>query len=387
MENTNTSTGNEGPLNAKMDRLTARVGHLVTQVGKVVSTAEGHGIEPRMAQCEAKLDRLATVLDRFIEYFGLTTGDLEYLPTRRDLNDEPLPEEVGTNTYYPRYTDRGLGTSDDMVTGEMSSSPLNPRTVPQPVAGPSALVHPIIHSPVADPPTVPMPEVPLPSSPESAPEKISPRAFLPPGPPSVVEDDSVRPLHWSLSPVPEAITPPESPTPTASIASPAVGQIAEPTAPPLTADLPPRPITPTVNLIRPTPENSQETAMSNVVALQPTPPDTLMDTQEQLSAGPSQPALDAPMPPPTGQVSVPPSPRKRKRVARSPAADLSQVPDSLAVPDWIGIQTRASSRARSVSPGVQTRAASQARSMSPAPGQKRRGGDSGDEKLAKRRKD
>ena len=354
-----------------MDRLTARVGHLVTQVGKVVSTAEGKGLEPRMAQCEDKLDRLANVLDRFVEYFGLTIGDLDYLPTRRDVNENPTPEELGTNTYYPRYTDKGLGTSDDVVTTQMSSSPHNPRDVPQPVAGPSRPVRASMHSSVPDVPSgtgdaVPIPEGTTLTGPESAPENL-------PAPVSEVRDDTVRLLHRALSPVPEAITPPESPTPTPSVDTPAAGPIEDPTASVLTPDLPPRLITPNVNLICPTPENSQEAAMSNVVALQPTPPDT--------SIGPSQPAPDA------GQVSVPPSPRKRKRVARSHVADLSEIPESLAVPDWTGIQTRASSRARSVSPGVQTRAASRAGTISPAPGQKRKGGDSGDEKSAKRRKD
>jgi hypothetical protein len=97
---------------------------------------------------------------------------------------------------------------------------------------------------------------------------------------------------------------------------------------------------------------------------------------------------DSPDPPlQTGQASAPSSPRKRKRRTSSAVPTSSQVPHSLAVPDWGGIQTRASSRARSVSPGIQTRASSRIRDVSPAPGQKRKAGESSDEKVSKRRKD
>lgn len=372
---------------------------MTDRIGQLVPVAEARAYEPRMARCEEALDRLVAVVQNFCDYIGIPIEDLEPLPTRLDLTDDPAIEDWGTNTYYPGYVQKGVGTSDDSVLQRMDCSPLNPgphfEAQGSAPAAPVATVVPITS---ADPTTPAPTRVPV-QSPEErpiscpTPVEDSRVTSLPEAPPSI----SALPRH-SLSPVPELSTPPESPpVPTAPcpVPVPDDSRLLESPAPPEvpsasltdsdlhrpeppvgTSDVPDRPITPQLNLIQPTPQNSQEDVLSPVVLLEPT----------VLDVGPVA-VVRIPDSTSSTPVSPPAPPTTRTRSPHPPAPTPMNLLDSLAVPDWPGVQTRASSRARSVSSGRQTRASSRARSVTPGLGDKRKAEESSDEKVSKRRKD
>jgi len=394
-----------------MDLLTGKLGRLTDQVSNLVPRAEERANEPRIGRCEEALDRLAAVMSNLCEYLGVPIEDFEPLPTRQDLMDDPVIEDWGTNTYYPRYVQRGVGTSDDGVYRRMDSSARNPgphfegdAQIPSQAVGDSEvpIPGPDIPQPCLEPVENPVESDsgPVPISVEREPPSAIQSVVEGPAPiptldvpdssldlrqPSV-EDDSgpvpivtdteppsaLRPVtRRSLSPRPERLTPLDTlPTPRAPSLAPAESDPC-----PAEPEVPARPLTPQVNLIRPTPENSQEHLLPPVVALEPNHPEVGSINK----VPPPDSTSDVPTQPPS-------SPRKRTRSPHPPIASLSAL-DSLAVPDWQGIQTRASSRARSVSPGIPTRASSRARSVSPGLGDKRKSSEGSDDKVAKRRKD
>jgi hypothetical protein len=494
--------------NNNFDKLEAKLGRLTDQIGNLVPHAEARAFEPRMAQCEVALDRLAEVVQNLCDYLGMPIDDLEPLPTRRDLTDDPEPEDFATKVYYPRYVQRAVGTSDDTVFRQMDFSPWNrggqyePQDPPIPCAAPPAASEVLVPrqplSPIPEVPTeegTPVGSLPVPEEPSAPAADSDPRHPLSPVPPipevptedgtpveshpvpeepsaPAADSDTSRPkppvvdtaVPAQPSPPPDAHPAQSLPVleeaaaltavpeePSAAVAdlnadcpeptfadsavpdqpaaapedvTPAESQTVpeEPVAPsadldvtcpePLIAEceVPERPITPAINLERPiTPVPEEPAAPSaDLVATRPEPPIAECEVPER----PITPAINLieptpensqegipqlPAPPAVGPVgditmgestsatgsSQPASPRKRTRSPR-PSPDARELPGSLEVPR---VQTRASSRARSLSPGMQTRASSRARSVSPNPGQKRKAGESSDEKVTKRRKE
>ena len=179
-----------------------------------------------------------------------------------------------------------------------------------------------------------------------------------------------------------------------------------------------QPVPLSVNVIRPTPENSQEALLPSLVPLQPTPPEQPALTPLPEADVP-EPSCPPPMPQtltipeglapvdstlplasiPSSDVLVPdtsspdaidrdsfqalpePSvPQKRKRASSvRPSASIA-VPDS-------GVRTRSVSLAARFPAGPQTRSVSRSRTPSFSRGEKRQGGDSGDDQeWNKRRK-
>ena len=236
---------------------------------------------------------------------------------------------------------------------------------------------------------------------------------------------------------------PQDPTPTHPLPSTShsTPEQAIPTANP---EPPIRPMTPRVNLIRPTPENSQEAAIPALVPLQPTPPQSSMQLPVIPKPDSSVPELTCPettlpgttifapmqsteaeslvpvdpvpnpipeaaVPDPTcpetapvPAVSVPEPPLahgtslpvalplsqgKHKRARASSVRPSSSVPDRLGVPDsGTRVRTRSTSLAASFSSGPRTRSVSRSRTPSVLRGEKRKAEDSGDDWENKRQK-
>ena len=370
------------------------------------------------------------MIGNLCEAFGITMEELEPLPSRADLPQDPEADEMGTNTFYPRYNDTCVGTSDDIAESQMSASPLNQR----PCAFHRGTVRIVSREELS-----PIPEVPTP------PESVADEEMYT----DAVETGG----HFSFVPKKCELTP--------SVALPDSTQPPESIPDPSHED---RPVPPTVNLIRATPQNSQEALLPVQVDLQLTPPDAPM--QPALHPTPDAPHLepmcpdlhlvpattgsDAPVsdpavpepavpesvapdpaiaeatlasggatvntavidppvsPPPVSEppVSEPPipvatvsdptipephpnsqdtshplAPRKRKRAGTVSQIRPRPVPDTLGVPGSSGIRTRSVSLAARPC----TRSASRSRSVSVSRGEKRKAENSGDDRESNKR--
>lgn len=409
------------------------IGLLSGRVEHVLSVAIGKGFKHRLGNCEEGVERLYTLIGGLCTFLGITENELEPVPSRRELSNNPDVEQYGTNTYYPRWSDRGVGTFDDTFSVEMHASAYNPRPVPQapwnilsPLHEPSSIAPPDIvmetdNSPIPSPLT-PIPEAPTP------PDSSSEEEFIPsdlgvrlsagressPAVVSAVELGSKLPsgLVSKLPSAPEmqpalplTVEPSPESAPNSSLP---VGNL------PSTLEQPVRPVTPSVNLIRPTPENSQEAMVPNIVALQPAPSEASVQTApiplpEDHVPEPTGPPLtpatlpipellprvESVLPLPTIQGSAipvpdPPSPdatvrdlsrtlpepvvsRKRKRA--SSVRPSRSVQAGLGVPAS-GARTRSTSLAATVRAGPRTRSLSRSRSPSLSSGEKRQRRDS-----------
>ena len=228
------------------DEVNATLGRLTRRVDKVISVAARKGFNYRLEHCKESVELLFTIRN-LCEAFGITMDELEPLPSRVDLPQNPEADEMRTNTFYPQYNDMCVGTSDDIAISHMSASPLNQR----PGVIPRGTVR-IVLMELERRGLSPITEVLTPPESETN-EGMYTNDSAAGGQFSVVPEHETD--LTTLVAIPDITQPPES------IPDPSHGD---------------RPITPTVNLIRATPQNSQEAGLPVLVPLQPTPPNVTM---------------------------------------------------------------------------------------------------------------